>query len=141
VCGWRRSGRAAGPRSRSPAAKERRHPTRPVTLHFDVDVINFIEAPLSENDGREGGLPLQSALIALKTEATNERSRAALAALPARFDGVFRKHMLVRDGESRDSAWYAVVDDDWHDVKQHVSTRVAQRASARSPAEDRRVEA
>lgn len=70
--------------------------------------------------------------VEFKTEATNERSRAALAALPARFEGVFRKHMLVRDGASRDSAWYAVVYDDWHDVKQHLSTRVAQRASARS---------
>ena len=37
----------------------------------------------------------------------NERSRAALAALPAEFEGVFRKHMLVRGGERRDSAWYA----------------------------------
>ena len=29
------------------------------------------------------------------------------------FEGVFRKHMLVRGGERRDSAWYAVIDDDW----------------------------
>jgi N-acetyltransferase len=64
--------------------------------------------------------------VEFKTEATNERSRAALAALPARFEGVFQKHMLVRDGENRDSAWYAVIDDDWPDVKQHLSTRVVQ---------------
>ena len=51
-------------------------PTRPVVLHFDVDVVNFIDAPLSENDGRETGLPLQSALAALTTLLADARVRA-----------------------------------------------------------------
>ncbi len=55
--------------------------------------------------------------VEFKTNAANERARAALAALPAEFEGVFRKHMLVRDGERRDSAWYSVIDDDWPAVK------------------------
>jgi RimJ/RimL family protein N-acetyltransferase len=55
--------------------------------------------------------------VEFKTDAANDRSRAALAALPAEFEGVFRKHMLVRGGERRDSAWYAVIDDDWPAVK------------------------
>ena len=55
--------------------------------------------------------------VEFKTDATNERARAALAALPAEFEGVFRKHMLVRGGERRDSAWYAVIDDDWPAVR------------------------
>jgi RimJ/RimL family protein N-acetyltransferase len=63
--------------------------------------------------------------VEFKTEATNERSRAALAALPAQFEGVFRKHMLVRGGESRDSAWYAVIDDDWPEVKRALEQRLA----------------
>ena len=54
----------------------------------------------------------------------NERSRAALAAIPATFEGVFRKHMLVRGGERRDSAWYSVIDDDWPPVKAALATRV-----------------
>jgi hypothetical protein len=33
--------------------------------------------------------------------------------------------MLVRDGESRDSAWYAVIDDDWPDVKRNLERRLA----------------
>src|ERR671939_807638 len=61
--------------------------------------------------------------VEFKTEATNERSRAALAALPAQFEGIFRKHMLVRDGEVRDSAYYAVVDDDWPQVKAALEAR------------------
>ena len=69
--------------------------------------------------------------VEFKTEAANERSRAALAALPARFEGVFRKHMLVRGGEVRDSAWYAVVDDDWPAVKAALEARVAASVAAR----------
>jgi RimJ/RimL family protein N-acetyltransferase len=65
--------------------------------------------------------------VEFKTEATNERSRAALAALPAEFEGVFRKHMLVRGGERRDSAWYAVIDDEWPEVKENLARRLAER--------------
>jgi RimJ/RimL family protein N-acetyltransferase len=62
--------------------------------------------------------------VEFKTDANNERSRAALAALPAEFEGVFRKHMLVRGGERRDSAWYAVIDDDWPAVKANLQRRL-----------------
>ena len=62
--------------------------------------------------------------VEFKTDARNERSRAALAALPAVFEGVFRKHMLVRGGERRDSAWYAVLDDDWPEVKASLERRL-----------------
>jgi N-acetyltransferase len=62
--------------------------------------------------------------VEFKTDANNERSRAALAALPAEFEGVFRKHMLVRGGENRDSAWYAVIDDDWPAVKTNLLRRL-----------------
>jgi RimJ/RimL family protein N-acetyltransferase len=62
--------------------------------------------------------------VEFKTDAQNERSRAALAALPAAFEGVFRKHMLVRGGENRDSAWYAIVDDDWPEVRANLLRRL-----------------
>jgi len=55
--------------------------------------------------------------VEFKTDATNARARAALAGLPSTFEGVFRRHMLVRGGERRDSAWYAVIDEDWRLVK------------------------
>ena len=42
--------------------------------------------------------------VEFKTDARNERSRAALAALPAQFEGIFRKHILVRRGKRPDSA-------------------------------------
>jgi RimJ/RimL family protein N-acetyltransferase len=69
--------------------------------------------------------------VEFKTEARNERARGALAALPARFEGVHRKHMLVRGGERRDSAWYAVVDDDWPEVKAALEARLGRERPAR----------
>jgi RimJ/RimL family protein N-acetyltransferase len=63
--------------------------------------------------------------VEFKTDARNERARAALAALPARFEGIHRKHMLVRGGVRRDSAWYSVIDDEWPEVKQALEARIA----------------
>jgi len=63
--------------------------------------------------------------VEFKTDARNERARAALAALPAQFEGIHRKHMVVRGGERRDSAWYAVIDDDWPDVKAALERRLS----------------
>ena len=62
--------------------------------------------------------------VEFKTDALNERARAALAALPAQFEGIHRKHMLVRGGERRDSAWYAVIDDDWPQVRVALERRL-----------------
>jgi RimJ/RimL family protein N-acetyltransferase len=62
--------------------------------------------------------------VEFKTDALNGRARAALAALPAQFEGVHRKHMVVRGGERRDSAWYAVIDDDWPEVKVALERRL-----------------
>ena len=63
--------------------------------------------------------------VEFKTDANNERARAALAAIPARFEGIHRKHMLVRGDVRRDSAWYAVIDDEWPEVKQTLEQRLA----------------
>ena len=62
--------------------------------------------------------------VEFKTDARNDRSRGALAALPASFEGVHRKHMLVRGGERRDSAWYSVIDDEWPVVKAELQQRL-----------------
>lgn len=62
--------------------------------------------------------------VELKTDAGNERSRGAMAALPAQFEGIHRKHMLVRRGQRRDSAWYSVIDDEWPAVKANLLRRL-----------------
>jgi RimJ/RimL family protein N-acetyltransferase len=63
--------------------------------------------------------------VEFKTDALNDRSRAALEALPAQCEGIFRKHLLVRDGELRDSAWYAVTDEEWPAVRQNLVDRLS----------------
>jgi RimJ/RimL family protein N-acetyltransferase len=68
--------------------------------------------------------------VELKTDASNDRSRGAMEALGATFEGVHRKHMLVRDGENRDSAWYSVTDDDWPEVRDGLTARLDRHFSA-----------
>ena len=62
--------------------------------------------------------------VELKTDARNERSRGAMAALPAQFEGVHRKAMLVRGGQRRDSAWYSVIDEEWPAVRANLLRRL-----------------
>ncbi|MDO8539316.1 MAG: GNAT family protein [Opitutaceae bacterium] len=47
-----------------------------------------------------------------KCDALNARSRAAAKRLGFSFEGIFRKAAVYK-GRNRDTAWYAVVDDDW----------------------------
>jgi RimJ/RimL family protein N-acetyltransferase len=65
--------------------------------------------------------------VEFKTDARNLESRRALEALPATFEGVFRKHMLIHAG-IRDSAYYAITDDDWPEVKTNLERRLAEKA-------------
>jgi RimJ/RimL family protein N-acetyltransferase len=62
--------------------------------------------------------------VELKTDARNERARGALEALGTTFEGVHRKHMLVRGGENRDSAWYSILDEDWPAVRTRLTERL-----------------
>jgi N-acetyltransferase len=63
--------------------------------------------------------------VEFKTDARNDRSRAALAALPARFEGIMRKHMTVPDVGVRDSAYFSVIDEEWPDVRANLRRRLA----------------
>jgi RimJ/RimL family protein N-acetyltransferase len=62
--------------------------------------------------------------VELKTDARNERSRGAMARLPARFEGVMRKHQITPDVGQRDSAYFAVIDDEWPSVRDALRARL-----------------
>lgn len=51
-----------------------------------------------------------------KCDSLNAPSRRAAARLGFRFEGVFRKAVVYK-GRSRDTAWYAMTDDDWPAVR------------------------
>jgi RimJ/RimL family protein N-acetyltransferase len=63
--------------------------------------------------------------VELKTDARNERSRGAMEALPAKFEGIHRKHMLMPITGARDSAYFSIVDDEWPAVRENLEKRLA----------------
>jgi N-acetyltransferase len=69
--------------------------------------------------------------VEFKTDARNERSRAALAALPAQFEGILRNHMIVPDVGQRDSAYFSVIDSEWPEVEANLERRLKDRARRR----------
>jgi RimJ/RimL family protein N-acetyltransferase len=67
--------------------------------------------------------------VDLKTDARNERSRTAIAALGATFEGVLRSwqpsHAAGELGSLRDSAIYSIVTVEWPGVRERLEERVA----------------
>ena len=51
-----------------------------------------------------------------KCDALNAPSRAAATRLGFRFEGVFRKLMVLK-GRNRDTAWFSIVDDEWPGIR------------------------
>jgi RimJ/RimL family protein N-acetyltransferase len=66
--------------------------------------------------------------VTLKTDARNAASRAAIGRLGARFEGVRRAHGPASDGTVRDTAYFSIVADEWPAVRDHLQSRLAQRA-------------
>ncbi|BBC35363.1 hypothetical protein SGFS_066570 [Streptomyces graminofaciens] len=69
------------------------------------------------------------ARVDLKTDARNGRSRAAIAAVGARFEGVLRNWSLSwapgEDGRLRDSAMFSVTAEEWPECRKRLEERVA----------------
>jgi RimJ/RimL family protein N-acetyltransferase len=51
-----------------------------------------------------------------KCNALNEPSRRAAERFGFVFEGIFRKHYVVK-GRNRDTAWYAMLDDEWPSIR------------------------
>ena len=62
--------------------------------------------------------------VTFKTDARNERSRAAIVRLGAQPEGIRRAHMLAADGGIRDSAYYSLLRAEWPDVRIALQTRL-----------------
>ena len=69
--------------------------------------------------------------VEFKTDARNERARAALAGIGGRFEGIARRHMRMFGGRVRDSAWYAVTDEDWPAVRAILRAKLGGREERR----------
>lgn len=62
--------------------------------------------------------------VQIVTDARNERSRAAIASLPAEFEGVHRDDRLLLDGTRRSSAFYSILDSEWLTVRNALTRRL-----------------
>jgi RimJ/RimL family protein N-acetyltransferase len=51
-----------------------------------------------------------------KCNALNAASRRAAERFGFTFEGIFRKHQIVK-GRNRDTAWYAITDDEWPTIR------------------------
>lgn len=63
-----------------------------------------------------------------KTDALNERSRAALLGIGATLEGIFRNHVIVADGRLRHSAYYSVIREEWPQVKERLEARLTRQS-------------
>jgi N-acetyltransferase len=74
--------------------------------------------------------------VDLKTDARNERSRRAIAATGARFEGVLRSWspswVAGEEGRLRDSAMFSVIAHEWPTVRSSLAARVEKAAAFRS---------
>ena len=63
--------------------------------------------------------------VELKTDALNEKSRAAIQRLGAVQEGLFRHHMITSSGRLRDTVYYSILAEEWPGVRQRLETRLA----------------
>jgi N-acetyltransferase len=62
--------------------------------------------------------------VEFDTDEKNARSRRALQALPATFEGVFRDLRIIPSGEIRSSAYYSILEREWPVVKKNLERRI-----------------
>lgn len=67
---------------------------------------------------------LQALRVELKCDSRNERSQAAIARLGATREGLFRKHMVVRNGFVRDTVYFSIIDSDWPAIKRNLNQKL-----------------
>ncbi|MGI9078476.1 MAG: GNAT family N-acetyltransferase [Gemmatimonadaceae bacterium] len=67
---------------------------------------------------------LQCLRVEFKTDALNERSRAALRRIGATEEGTLRKHLITESGRVRDSVYFSILDSEWPAVKARLAQRL-----------------
>lgn len=66
----------------------------------------------------------QCIAVEFRTHWHNTRSRAAIAGLGAKQDGVLRNHAIGRDGSLRDTVVFSVVQSEWSTVRLSLAERL-----------------
>lgn len=67
---------------------------------------------------------LECISVVFETSSFNTASRAAIARLGAKQDGILRNNKRHPDGTPRDSVIFSIIDTEWQDVKRHLQARL-----------------
>jgi RimJ/RimL family protein N-acetyltransferase len=62
--------------------------------------------------------------VELKTDALNQRSRAAIRRIGAVEEGVLRRHTVTWSGRIRDTVYYSILDSEWPRVKADLESKL-----------------
>jgi len=71
---------------------------------------------------------LRCASVGLQTSWFNHASRAAIARLGAKEEGITRNHVRHRDGTLRDTVNFSILDTEWACVQRNLQARLAKHA-------------
>jgi RimJ/RimL family protein N-acetyltransferase len=63
---------------------------------------------------------LRCIAVEFRTHWFNQASRAAIARLGAKQDGILRNHQLMPDGSRRDTVVFSIIDGEWPAAKRHL---------------------
>ena len=105
---------------------------REIDLQVEVGMTWYIEARRGTALNPEAKLlilthafeTLGCVKVTLKADDRNEHSKAAILKLGAKPEGVFKKHRLTPWGEFRDTAWFAILAEDWPEIKSRLQSRI-----------------
>ncbi len=62
--------------------------------------------------------------VEFKTDSLNQRSRAALLKLGAKFEGIFRNHIIRADRTFRHSAYFSIIKEEWPEIAAQLIRRI-----------------
>ena len=67
---------------------------------------------------------LRAIAVEFRTHFMNQQSRAAIARLGAKQDGVLRNHQVAADGGYRDTVVFSIIESEWPAVRRHLHFRL-----------------
>jgi RimJ/RimL family protein N-acetyltransferase len=70
--------------------------------------------------------------VRIQADVMNHRSRRAIEALGAQFEGVVRRDKQRADGSWRDTALYSILIDEWPMVADRLERRIAEKPGTES---------
>ncbi|MFL6121394.1 GNAT family N-acetyltransferase [Actinophytocola sp.] len=59
--------------------------------------------------------------VGFRTAFFNQPSRRAIERLGAKFEGIWRNHVILPDGTLRDTVYYSIINSEWPAVRRHLT--------------------